>query len=144
MRGDTEEALASGAHALFMPHGLGHMIGMDVHDMEDIGEKYVGYDLETERSTKLGVSSLRMGRRLQPGMAMTVEPGIYFIPALVAKWRNEGLNKEFIDFDAVEKYFGFGGVRLEDVLLITETGNRMLGVRRIPITVEEIEAFMAG
>ncbi len=143
MRGDTEDALAKGAYALFMPHGLGHMMGIDVHDMEDIGEKYVGYDLETERSTQLGVAPLRMGRRLQPGMVMTVEPGIYFVPALIKKWKAEGLNKEFIDFDAAEKYIGFGGIRIEDDLLITETGNRMLGKRRVPVTVEEIEAFMA-
>ncbi len=143
MRGDTEEALAKGAYALFMPHGLGHMMGIDVHDMEDIGEKYVGYDLETERSTQLGVAPLRMGRRLQPGMVMTVEPGIYFVPALIKKWKAEGLNKEFIDFDAAEKYIGFGGIRIEDDLLITETGNRMLGKRRVPATVDEIEAFMA-
>lgn len=142
MRGDVDEALAKGAHALFMPHGLGHMMGMDVHDMEDIGEKYVGYDLETERSTQLGVASLRMGRRLQPGMVMTVEPGIYFIPALVAKWKAEGLNRDFINFEAVEKYTGFGGIRIEDDLLITPGGNRMLGKRRIPVTVEEIESFM--
>lgn len=142
MRGHIDDALAAGAHALFMPHGLGHMMGIDVHDMEDIGEKYVGYDLETERSTQLGVSSLRMGRRLQPGMIMTVEPGIYFIPALVNKWKAEGLNKDFINFDATEKYFGFGGIRIEDDLLITADGNRMLGKRRIPVTVDEIESFM--
>ncbi|MDL2320308.1 aminopeptidase P family protein [Alistipes sp. OttesenSCG-928-B03] len=143
MKGNTDDALAKGAHALFMPHGLGHMMGIDVHDMEDIGEKYVGYDLETERSTQLGVASLRMGRRLQAGMVMTVEPGIYFIPALISKWKAEGLNKEFVNFEAAEKYFGFGGIRIEDDLLITETGNRMLGKRRIPVTVEEIEEFMA-
>ena len=143
MKGEPVEAVAAGAHALFMPHGLGHMMGLDVHDMEDIGEKYVGYDLETQRSTELGVSSLRMGRRLQPGMIMTVEPGTYFIPAYIAKWKAEGLNKEFINFDAAEKYCGFGGIRIEDDLLITESGNRMLGKRRVPATVEEIEAFMA-
>lgn len=143
MKGDVNDAVAAGAHALFMPHGLGHMMGLDVHDMEDIGEKYVGYDLETERSTQLGVASLRMGRRLQPGMVMTVEPGIYFIPALVQKWKAEGLNRDFVNFDAAEKYFGFGGIRIEDDLLITADGNRMLGKRRIPVTVEEIERFMA-
>lgn len=143
MKGNTDDALAKGAHALFMPHGLGHMMGIDVHDMEDIGEKYVGYDLETERSTQLGVASLRMGRRLQPGMVMTVEPGIYFIPALIRKWKEEGLNAEFVNFDAAEGYFDFGGIRIEDDLLITETGNRMLGKRRVPATVEEIENFMA-
>ena len=144
MCGDTNEAVAAGAHALFMPHGLGHMMGLDVHDMEDIGEKYVGYDLETERSTQLGVSSLRMGRRLETGMVMTVEPGLYFIPALIDKWRKESLNTQFINFDKLEPYYNFGGIRIEDDLLITEDGNRMLGKERIPATVEEIEEFMAS
>lgn len=144
MKGDPAEAVDKGAHALFMPHGLGHMMGLDVHDMEDIGEKYVGYDLETQRSTELGVSALRMGRRLQPGMVMTVEPGIYFIPAYIAKWKAEGLNAGFIDFDRAEQYCGFGGIRIEDDLLITENGNRMLGKRRVPATVEEVEDFMAS
>ncbi|MCD8072477.1 MAG: aminopeptidase P family protein [Alistipes sp.] len=143
MKGDPAEAVQAGAHALFMPHGLGHMMGLDVHDMEDIGEKYVGYDLETERSTQLGVSALRMGRRLQPGMVMTVEPGIYFIPAYIAKWKAEGLNAAFIDFDKAQQYFDFGGIRIEDDLLITETGNRMLGKQRVPATTVQIEEFMA-
>ncbi len=142
MKGDPQEAVAAGAHALFMPHGLGHMMGLDVHDMENIGEKYVGYDLETKRSEQLGVSMLRMGRRLQPGMVMTVEPGIYFIPAYMEKWRSEGINKEFINFAAAGKYAGFGGIRIEDDLLVTETGNRILGERRAPVTVAEIEEFM--
>lgn len=144
VKGNLDDAVEKGVHALFMPHGLGHMMGLDVHDMEDIGEKYVGYDLETERSNQLGVSNLRMARRLQTGMVMTDEPGIYFIPAYIAKWKNEGLNKEFINFNKLEPYMNFGGVRIEDDLLITETGNRILGKRRIPVTVEEIEAFMAG
>ena len=143
MQGNTDDALEAGAHALFMPHGLGHMMGIDVHDMEDIGEKYVGYDLETKRSEQLGVSALRMGRRLKPGMVMTDEPGIYFIPAYIAKWKAEGLNKAFIRFDRAEQYLDFGGIRIEDDLLITPTGNRILGKRRVPVTVEEIEAFMA-
>ncbi len=143
MHGDTVEALAAGAHALFMPHGLGHMMGMDVHDMEDIGEKYVGYDRETERGTDVGTAALRMGRRLQPGMVMTVEPGIYFVPALIEKWRTEKLNAQFMNYPEIEKYIGFGGVRIEDDLLITHNANRMLGKKRIPVTVEEIETFMA-
>lgn len=143
MKGNPKDAVAAGAFALFMPHGLGHMMGLDVHDMENIGEKYVGYDLETERGTDIGTSALRMGRRLQPGMVMTVEPGIYFIPAYIKKWKAEGLCKDFINFDAAEKYFGFGGIRIEDDLLITEKGNRMLGKKRIPVTVEEIEEFMS-
>lgn len=144
MRGDAGEAVAAGAHALFMPHGLGHMMGLDVHDMEDIGEKYVGYDLETERSKQLGVSSLRMGRRLQTGMVMTDEPGIYFIPAYIAKWKAKGLNEQFINFDKLEPYMNFGGIRIEDDLLVTESGCRMLGKRRIPVTVQQIEDFMAA
>lgn len=143
VKGDADDAVAHGVHALFMPHGLGHMMGLDVHDMEDIGEKYVGYDLETERSMQLGVSNLRMARRLQPGMVMTDEPGIYFIPAYIAKWKEEGTNREFINFDKLEPYKDFGGIRIEDDLLITDTGNRILGKRRIPVTVEEIENFMA-
>ena len=142
IKGDPQQAVAAGAHALFMPHGLGHMMGLDVHDMENIGEKYVGYDLETERSAQLGVSALRMGRRLQAGMVMTVEPGIYFIPDYIEKWRSEGINKEFINFAATEKYAKFGGIRIEDDLLVTETGNRMLGEKRVPATVTEIEEFM--
>ncbi len=142
MRGDASEAIAMGAHALFMPHGLGHMMGMDVHDMEDIGEKYVGYDLETPRGTDIGTASLRMGRRLQPGMVMTVEPGIYFIPALIEKWRTEGLAADFINYSELGKYLDFGGIRIEDDLLITPSGNRMLGSKRIPVTTTEIESFM--
>lgn len=144
MTGDAKEAVANGAHALFMPHGLGHMMGIDVHDMEDIGENYVGYDLETERSTQLGVSGLRMGRRLQPGMVMTDEPGIYFIPAYIDQWKAEKKCEQFINFGALDKYMDFGGIRIEDDLLITETGNRILGKRRIPVTTDEIEAFMRG
>lgn len=143
MKGNADDAVAAGAHAMFMPHGLGHLMGLDVHDMEDIGEKYVGYDLETERSTQLGVSNLRMGRRLQVGMVMTDEPGIYFIPAYITKWKAMGTNKEFINFDKLDPYMNFGGIRIEDDLLITPTGNRILGKRRIPVTVQEIETFMA-
>ncbi len=142
MRGNADDAVENGANGLFMPHGLGHMMGLDVHDMEDLGEDNVGYDDEIQRSRKLG-HNVRMGRRLQPGMVMTVEPGIYFIPAYIAQWKAEGLNKEFINFDKLDAYLNFGGLRLEDDLLITATGNRMLGKRRIPITVEEVEAEMA-
>ncbi len=144
MQGDAQAAVDAGAFSLFQPHGLGHMMGLDVHDMEDIGENYVGYDLETERSKELGISSLRMGRRLKPGFVMTVEPGIYFIPALIEKWRKEGTCKEFINFPALEKYLSFGGIRIEDDILITPEGNRMLGKRRVPVTVQEIEEFMRG
>lgn len=142
MQGDMEAAVACGAQALFMPHGLGHQMGLDVHDMENIGEKYVGYDDETLRSETPGLSSLRMGKRLAPGMVMTVEPGIYFIPALVEKWEKEGLGGGFINFAKVREYFGFGGIRIEDDMLITPEGNRMLGNRRAPATTNDIEAFM--
>ncbi len=142
MRGDAEAAVEAGAMALFMPHGLGHMMGLDVHDMENIGEKYVGYDLEVERSKQLGVGSLRMGRRLKPGMVLTVEPGIYFIPAYIDKWREENRCAEFIDYGALDAYRDFGGIRIEDDMLITREGNRLLGARRAPVTVEEIESLV--
>lgn len=143
MKGNLDEAVEKSAYALFMPHGLGHMMGLDVHDMEDFGEDYVGYDLDVKRSKELGVSPLRMGRRLEPGMVMTVEPGLYFIPAYIEKWKEDGLNSEFINFDRLKEYYDFGGIRIEDDLLITEEGNRMLGKRRVPVTVKEIEEFMA-
>ncbi len=139
MKGNTEEAVKLGAHALFMPHGLGHMMGIDVHDMEDLGENYVGYDEEVKRIDQFGTTYLRMGRKLKAGHVMTNEPGIYFIPALIDKWYNEKIHHDFINFDKVNEYRGFGGVRLEDDLLVTENGGRMLGKKRIPITVEEVE-----
>lgn len=141
MQGDTDEAVAVGAQAMFMPHGLGHQMGLDVHDMENIGENYVGYDAETLRSSTPGLSSLRMGKRLKSGMVMTVEPGIYFIPDLIYKWEKEGLGRGFINFKKVREYLDFGGIRLEDDILITETGNRMLGTQRPPITTDEVEAI---
>lgn len=143
MQGNVDAAVEVGAQALFMPHGLGHQMGLDVHDMENIGEKYVGYDQETMRSSTPGLSSLRMGKRLKPGMVMTVEPGVYFIPALIAKWKNEGLGHGFINFAKAEQYLDFGGIRIEDDLLITDAGNRMLGKKRVPATVSEVETYMA-
>jgi Xaa-Pro aminopeptidase len=140
VRGDVDEAVAAGAHSLFMPHGLGHQMGLDVHDMEDLGERYVGYDDETRRSEHPSCRACRMGRRLEPGMVVTVEPGIYFVPALIAKWHSEGTCAEFIDFGKLEGYMDFGGIRLEDDMLITHDGNRLLGERRIPITTAEVEA----
>lgn len=140
VRGDIDAAVAAGAHSLFMPHGLGHQMGLDVHDMEDLGERFVGYDNETPRSTHPSCRACRMGRRLEPGMVVTVEPGIYFIPALIAKWRAEGTCAEFIDFDRVAGYEDFGGIRLEDDMLITADSNRMLGERRIPVTTDSVEA----
>ncbi|MGB3800836.1 MAG: aminopeptidase P family protein [Lewinella sp.] len=127
MKGDIGEAVAAGAHALFYPHGLGHMIGLDVHDMEDLGEDYVGYDKTIGRSEQFGTRNLRLGRRLQEGFAITVEPGIYFIPKLIDQWKAEGLHKDFINYQAIEDYRKFGGIRLEDNVVITEDNCRVLG-----------------
>jgi len=137
MKGDVKEAVKQGAWALFMPHGIGHMMGLDVHDMEDLGQNYVGYDDEIRPIDKFGFSSIRMGRRLQKGFVVTDEPGIYFIPALSEKWQRENINTEFINFKALEKYNDFGGIRIEDDLLINEHGSTIIG-ERIPITPEEI------
>ena len=142
VRGDVDEMVAAGVQGLFMPHGLGHNMGLDVHDMEDLGENYVGYDPDQTRAKQLGLGSLRMARRLVPGHVITDEPGIYFIPALIEKWKSEGHNAQFVNFDKLESYYDFGGIRLEDDLLITPKGARILGVKRIPITVEEIENTM--
>ncbi len=127
LRGNTEDAVAAGAHALFYPHGLGHMIGLDVHDMEDLGEDLVGYDQEFRRSKLFGTRNLRLGRRLREGFVVTVEPGIYFIPALTDRWEQEGKHKEFIDYAATRAYRNFGGIRLEDDVAITGGGARVLG-----------------
>jgi len=144
MKGDTEEAVRAGAHAMFLPHGLGHMMGMDVHDMEGLGQIYVGFDDETRPNLEqFGTNCLRMGRRLEPGFVLTDEPGIYFIPHLIDLWRKEGHCKEFLNFDKLETYKDFGGIRIEDDLLITESGCRFLGEKRIPYHPEELEAFMA-
>ena len=142
MKGDVDEAVAAGAHALFMPHGLGHNMGLDVHDMEDLGQIYVGYDDEVRPSTQFGLASLRMGRMLKPGHVLTVEPGCYFIPALIEQWKSEGTNKEFINFDKLEQYYTIGGIRLEDDIVITEDGCKMLGSKRLPITPEDVEKEM--
>ncbi len=143
MKGDVKEAVASGAHALFFPHGLGHMMGLDVHDMEGLGENFVGYDAEITRSDQFGLAFLRMGRRLQEGFVMTVESGCYFIPALIDQWKAEGKHKEFINYDEVESYRDFGGIRIEDDILVTADSHRLLG-RPIPKTISEIEETMGG
>ena len=142
MKGDVNEAVAAGAHALFMPHGLGHMMGLDVHDMEDLGQIYVGYDDETRPIDQFGTSPLRMGRRLQEGFVITDEPGCYFIPALIDQWRAQGMHKEFLNYDKIETFKDFGGIRLEDDILIIPGGSRFLGDKRTPITVEEVEEIM--
>ncbi|NOX87329.1 MAG: aminopeptidase P family protein [Chlorobi bacterium] len=141
MKGDTEAAVEAGAHTLFMPHGLGHMMGMDVHDMEGLGEDYVGYDETVTRSDQFGTAYLRLAKALKPGFVLTVEPG-YFIPALIDKFRNEGKFMDFINYDKVETYKDFGGIRIEDDVLVTDTGNRVLG-KPIPKTIEEVEKTMA-
>ncbi len=143
MKGDTEEAVRAGAHAMFLPHGLGHMMGMDVHDMEGLGQIYVGFDEETRPNLEqFGTNCLRMGRKLEPGFVVTDEPGIYFIPHLIDLWRKEGHCKEFLNFDMLETYKDFGGIRIEDDLLITDDGCRFLGSKRIPYHPAELEEFM--
>lgn len=144
MKGDVDAAVKAGAHAMFYPHGLGHMMGMDVHDMEDLGQINVGYDKDIQPSDQFGTAYLRLAKELKPGFVITNEPGIYFIPALIDKWQNEGINNEFINFDKVNEYRDFGGIRLEDDILITETGSRLLGSKRIPIEIDEVEALIQG
>ncbi len=143
MKGDTEEAVRAGAHAMFLPHGLGHMMGMDVHDMENLDQINVGFDEETRPILdQFGTNCLRMGRRLEEGFVVTDEPGIYFIPALIDDWRKSGHCAEFLNFDMLETYKDFGGIRIEDDILITKDGCRFLGENRIPYHPKDVEAFM--
>lgn len=141
MRGDVDEAVAAGAHALFFPHGLGHMIGLDVHDMEGLGEDHVGYDADFQRSSQFGLRSLRLARPLAPGFALTVEPGLYFIPALIDQWAAEQKHTAFIDYAVVDQYREAGGVRLEDNVVITDTGYQLIGPA-IPKSRVAVEAAM--
>ncbi len=144
MRGDTEEAVRAGAHAMFLPHGLGHMMGMDVHDMENLDQINVGFDQETRPNLEqFGTNCLRMGRRLEEGFVVTDEPGIYFIPALIDDWRASGHCAEFINFDLLDTYKDFGGVRIEDDVLITADGCRFIGKERIPYHPKDVEAMMS-
>lgn len=142
MKGNAAEAVAAGAHAMFFQCGLGHMIGLDVHDMEDLGETYVGYTDELKKSTQFGIKSLRLGRALEPGFTLTVEPGIYMIPELMDKWESENKFTEFINYPALQNYRDFSGIRVEEDYLITETGYRLLG-KKLPMTVAEVEAVRA-
>ncbi|MDR2907534.1 MAG: aminopeptidase P family protein [Bacteroidales bacterium] len=142
MKGDMLKAVEKSAHALFMPHGLGHMMGLDVHDMENLGEDNVGYDDEITRAREFGTAYLRCGKKLKEGFVITVEPGCYFIPQLIKQWNNEQKFTEYINYDEVAKYLDFGGIRIEDDILITKNGCRVLG-KPIPKTVAEIEAIMA-
>lgn len=143
VQGDVEEMVALGVQGLFMPHGLGHAIGLDVHDMEDLGEAYVGYREGLERSTQLGLKSLRLARELEVGFCLTVEPGLYFIPELIEKWRSEGKFTDFINYAKLEAYKSFGGVRIEDNCLISPDGYQILGSAPIPKTAAEVETERA-
>jgi len=142
MKGDLDEAVAAGAHALFFPCGTGHMMGLDIHDMENLGEVYVGYDGKP-KNTQFGLKSLRLARPLEPGFVLTIEPGIYFIPELIDLWKSKNLHMDFINYNAVEKYKDFGGLRNEENFLITENGYRLLG-KPIPKTIEEVEALRSS
>ena len=143
VRGDVDEMVSCGISGLFMPHGLGHNMGLDVHDMEDLGENYVGYGDERKRSPLLGMGNLRMARDLKPGHVISDEPGIYFIPALIEQWKREGTDKGFVNYAKLEDYYDFGGIRLEDDVLVTNDGARRLGPWRLPIKSSEIEEVMA-
>lgn len=143
MKGDVDAAVAAGAHALFFPHGLGHMLGMDVHDMENLEERLVGYRPGLERSTQFGLGYLRLARELEPGFVLTVEPGLYFIPALIDQWKADGTNAEFLNFTEIEKFRDARGYRIEDDLLVTESGCRVLG-SPIPKTVADVEEACQG
>jgi Xaa-Pro aminopeptidase len=141
MKGNPSDAVEAGAHALFFPHGIGHMLGLDVHDMEDLGD-IVGYRKKEQRSGQFGLNSLRLSRPLEPGFVLTVEPGIYFIPALIERWKNELLHMEFINYDKVDSFRSFGGIRIEDNVLISATGALILGPG-IPKTIPEVEQSCA-
>lgn len=143
VRGDVQDMVEAGIAGLFMPHGLGHNMGLDVHDMEDYGENYVGYDDDQKRSSQLGLGSLRMARKLVPGNVITDEPGIYFIPALIEKWKSEKTDQGFVNYQKLESYYDFGGIRLEDDVLVTADGARRLGKERLPISPDDVEAAMA-
>lgn len=141
MKGNIDDAVQLGAHALFMPHGLGHQMGLDVHDMEGLGEDYVGYNDEIQRSEQFGLAFLRLAKRLKKGLVITDEPGIYFIPALIDLWKGKNKFTDFINYQKLESYKDFGGIRIEDDLLITDAGCRVLG-KPIPKTVKDVESTM--
>jgi Xaa-Pro aminopeptidase len=141
LKGDDQDMLEQGVAGLFMPHGLGHMIGLDVHDMEDIGENYVGYEEGQVRANYLGLKSLRLAKTLQPGYALTVEPGIYFIPQLIDKYKSENRFFDFVNYSKLEDYYDFGGIRIEDNILVTDSGSRLIG-DYIPKEIHEVEDVM--
>jgi Xaa-Pro aminopeptidase len=140
MKGNPQDAVAAGAHALFFPHGLGHMIGLDVHDMEDLGEAFVGYDASVSRSIQFGLKSLRLGKKLEEGFVITVEPGIYFIPQLIDKWSNDKICSDFICYEKLPAYRDFTGVRIEDNVLVVSEGHEVLG-NPIPKSIPDVEAL---
>jgi Xaa-Pro aminopeptidase len=140
MKGDTDEAVSLGAHAIVFQCGLGHMIGLDVHDMEDLGEQYVGYSHDIARSGQFGMKYLRLAKALKVGHAVTVEPGIYFIPTQIDMWKSDGRFKDFINYAALEGYKDFGGIRIEEDFIITESGHNLLG-KALPKTTSEIEEY---
>lgn len=144
VNGDVDTLAEQGAAGLFMPHGLGHNMGLDVHDCEDYGEDLVGYDPGQKRSPQLGLGSLRMARSLKPGNVITDEPGIYFIPALIESWKKESRFKGAIDYGKLRSYYDFGGIRLEDDVLVTADGARRLGAQRLPIAPDDVENAMAN
>jgi len=139
MKGNADDAVAAGAHALFFPHGLGHMMGMDVHDMENLGEDIVGYGPGLTRSKQFGLNYLRLARKLEPGFVLTVEPGLYFIPALIDQWKAKKTNAAFLNFTEIDKFRDARGYRIEDDVVVTPAGCRVLGPP-IPKTVAEVEA----
>ncbi len=139
LKGDVDEIIKAGAHAMFFPHGLGHMLGLDVHDMEGLGEDFVGYTDKVKRSEQFGLAYVRIGKELEPGYVLTVEPGIYFMPELIDFWRGDNKFRQFINYDKVDTYKGFGGIRIEDNVLVTRDGYRVLGKQAIPKTIDEVE-----
>lgn len=143
MKGNLDDAIENGAHALFFQCGLGHMMGMDVHDMEDLGEEYVGYTEELKKSKQFGLKSLRLGKELEKGFVLTIEPGVYFIPQLIDQWQAENLHSDFINYDKVSEYRDFGGIRVEDAYVITESGSKLLG-DPLPIEIKDVEKLRQG
>jgi Xaa-Pro aminopeptidase len=139
MKGDPGEAVSEGAHSVFMPHGIGHMMGLDVHDMESLGENNVGYNEEVSRGDQFGLSFLRFALPYKTGHVFTIEPGCYFIPELIARWKSDGKYRDFIDFRKVENFMAIGGIRVEDNILVTAKGHKVLG-KPVPKTVKEIES----
>ncbi|MCK7532443.1 MAG: M24 family metallopeptidase [Marinilabiliales bacterium] len=134
---------AAGAHTLFMPHGLGHMMGLDVHDMESLGENYVGYNDEVKRSDQFGSAYLRFALPYKPGHVLTVEPGCYFIPELIERWKSEGKYRDFINYGKLDSYMSIGGIRLEDNVLITDNGHKVLG-KPIPKSIKDVKPFVCS